>query len=341
MNDQTPRSARLLGITILLLSAIGCASDPRQPPLAAPPPVPPPVAVEPDAGLRAEAERELRSAAAADDPIVRANAAEAAGPVVPEVAVDLLADPDPRVRFAAAMTVGRQRIDRPGVRDRLAEMAEGGSPNGRVAAAFALHRLGDTSRSQRLVRLATDPRADPVVRAHAATALGLTGEPSAAAALRRAAEDPDATVRLAAAEGLWRLGDVEALRLLLSASLSQYGDDSVFGTAGLAARRDPRSVAALRGKLTDDYPEVALAAARGLGEIGSDDGYGVALRDADDPEARRRLMAAAALAEIGRPDAQATLAKLVKDPDPRVRVAAASAVLRLRHDEAVVASDTP
>ena len=320
---------RTLLIPILLLS-LGCGGRTLDPVEALPvaPPVPPRAAVDRDDQLLTAAEAEVRKAARSEDPSIRANAAEAAGPRLPDVVDFLLRDPDARVRFAAAMTVGRHQLDLPGVRGTLADMADGPSPNARVAAVYALHRLGDRSRSQRLVDYARSP--DPLVRANTALALGLTGEPSALPALTVLGDDADPDVRLAAAEAVWRLGRERGLANLLAATLNQYSSDNVLGTLGLAAHDDANSRAALAGKLTADYPEVRLAAARGLGQLGSDAGYGVALQAADDPEPRRRTMAAAALGEIGRGDAQPVLAELARDPEPAVRVAAAAAVLKLR-----------
>jgi HEAT repeat protein len=90
--------------------------------------------------------------------------------------------------------------------------------------------------------------------------------------------------------------------------------------------------------------ETRLAAARGLGELGSDEGFDLALRalvvnrplraDPNDPEAdqilRVKQMAAAALGAIGRVDALRALARLMDtDPDPRVQVSAAKAILEI------------
>ena len=76
-------------------------------------------------------------------------------------------------------------------------------------------------------------------------------------------------------------------------------------------------------------------AARALGMLGSDDGYGVALlgAKATDPERgpRQRHLAALAFGAIGRTDAQDVLATLLKDPIPDVRLAAASAILQLKN----------
>ena len=64
--------------------------------------------------------------------------------------------------------------------------------------------------------------------------------------------------------------------------------------------------------------------------IGSDEGYGVALKGASSTDPRQRLLAALAFGAIGRSDAQETLANLLKDDNTDVRVAAATAILQLK-----------
>lgn len=291
------------------------------------PPKPRSVAI--DADLVESASEVVRKSLQSPDPIRRANAVEATEQLPHDEAAELLAtaiaDTDPRVRFAAAISAGQLRVAH--LRPQLEEMAEGESPNGRVAATFALHRLGDTSRSDRLVDWSTEN--DPLVRANTAFVLGLLEEPSAVNVLKPMLTDLDPNVRINVAEALWRLGDPAGFQALLSASISSYADDRVLGVMGMGARMGPDVVPALEGKLVDDYAEVSLAAARALGEVGSDRGYVVATQHLGDKDARRRSMAAIALGGIGRPDAQPRLRPLLKDNDPSVRLAAADAVLNI------------
>ena len=102
---------------------------------------------------------------------------------------------------------------------------------------------------------------------------------------------------------------------------------------------------AFRYKLaTATHLETRLAAARGLGRLGSDEGFDVALEafrnagpstdDPNDPPAgqvlRARQMAAAALGAIGRTDALPSLKRVMEDsPDPRVVVSAARAIMEI------------
>ena len=296
-----------------------------------PAPEPPPAKDVPlDTELVERARAIVREAAASDHALLRANAVETLQHLPREEAKaaigSALDDPDPHVRFAAAMAAGRLRLT--DFHDELRVLADGPSPNGRVAAIFALHRIGDTSLSHRLEDYAFD--ADPLVRANTAVALGLLEEPSAKVLLEpMMMEDIDPNVRLNAAEALWRQRSVTGYEAVLAASISQYADDRVLGTLALAAPHDLRALPALEGKLTDDYAEVTLAAARGLGELGSDRGYAVAVAHLDDEDPRRRSMAALALGSIGRTDAQTHLRPLLNDSEPSVRLAAANAILRI------------
>jgi HEAT repeat protein len=98
----------------------------------------------------------------------------------------------------------------------------------------------------------------------------------------------------------------------------------------LARPKDHRAEQNFRGALTSDYVEVALVAARCMGMLGSDEGYGVALQGARSADPRQRLLAALAFGAIARTDAQEPLKKLLEDSDPDVRVAAANAILQLK-----------
>ena len=337
--------SRLAAACLLSLALAGCGSSGRSVPNAqfaelvkAPPlPTAPPVrSVAFDPALAERARLVIDQAADAQQAQLRANAVESAQQLPPEEAERVIAarldDAEPRVRFAAAMAAGQLRLI--GVKPRLEEMAEGQSPNGRVAAVYALARLGDYRLAKRLEQYAVAP--DPVVRANTAIALGLLGEPTALRVLRVMREDADPNVRLNVAEAMWRLGDPAGFEALLAATLSEFSDDQTIATLALSGPRDPRAIPALEGKLVGEYPEVTLAAARGLGELGVDRGFGIARDHAGDDAARRRTMSALALGDIGRLDGQATLAGLLADRDPAVRLAAAAATLKLER----VARDT-
>jgi HEAT repeat protein len=175
---------------------------------------------------------------------------------------------------------------------------------------------------------------DPHLRADTAMVLGLLGEPSALRVLEPMLYDPDPDVRIQVAEAMWRLGSDEGRTNLEAGSVSRYPDDQIICLLGLAARRDASdhrmAYHILLGQLTGDYPAVALAAARGLGELGSDAGYGVAIANIKSRDPQIVVMAALALGAIGRTDAQPLLSPLLANPEQSVRLAAATALLELK-----------
>ncbi len=160
--------------------------------------------------------------------------------------------------------------------------------------------------------------------------LGLLGEKSGLNILRALRSDRDPAVRLQVAEAMWRLGDDDALEALVAGTLSLYPDDQMMALSGLAASGDRRILEDLRSSLTTEYEAINLVAARSMGKLGSDEGYGVALRGVKSTDPKMRLLAALAMGSIGRADAQDELAILLRDANPDVRLAAASAILQLK-----------
>jgi HEAT repeat protein len=339
-----------ISFVVLVALVVGCGGPktPKMPKPPAPPPAAPKRVERPiDPRLRSAAEAELAAAFQSSDAFLGANAVESTQKTLGIEGKDriLAALNDRRVpvQFAGAVAAGTLRLEE--AHGRLRQLATE-SRDGRVRAGsiFALHRLGDHQFSRELEKLATDQ--DPRVRGNTVLVLGLLGEPSAMNILSTMRELNPA-VQLQILEAKYRLGDKDAKEQLVAGTVSSAPDDQIISLLALAGTRDPSVAPVLRSKLTSDYPEVSLAAARALGMIGSDDGMGVALKFVDnrdkldprenpnnekvmDPGARRRAMAALALGEIGRTDAQPQLEKLLRDPDANVRLAAATAILQLR-----------
>ncbi|MGB2986427.1 MAG: hypothetical protein WBE26_11140, partial [Phycisphaerae bacterium] len=161
--------------------------------------------------------------------------------------------------------------------------------------------------------------------------------------LARAMRDADAGVRHHALEAMARLGNREARQELTFMTNAGIGSEEVFAIGALAETSDVVYLDTFRYKLaTATHLETRLAAARGLGRLGSDEGFKEALRalrinrplrnDPHDPAAgqilRVKQLAAAALGAIGRADALPALSRLMEaDRDPRVQVSAARAIL--------------
>jgi HEAT repeat protein len=237
-----------------------------------------------------------------------------------------LSDGEPMVRYAAALSIGQLRLA--DAHAALLAIADDRDEKVRVVVRYALHRLGDVRLSHQLERMSQDP--DPAVRGSTALVLGLLGEPSALKILRLLRLDPNPAVRQQASASMWLLHDEDGLADLVGLSISKYPDDEMIGLMGIAAPRDTRVRQYVRNGLTADWPEVALVAARAMGMLGSDEGYGIAMEGARNSDKRQRLLAAFAFGDIGRNDAQDQLRKLLHDADPSVRIAAATAVLELK-----------
>jgi HEAT repeat protein len=280
------------------------------------------------------------------NPAVRVEAVEAlqdcagdeAGPWIRSA----LTDDHPAVRFAACVAVGRlaDATAESAVRERLDDE----NASVRVAALFALHRMGHTDQTgfMPVYLLEHD---DPTVRRNAAVVLGLMDEPGVIKMLARAMKDSDPGVRNYALEAMARLGNPEAKQELVFMTSAGIGSDEVFAIGALAQTGDRAYLDTFRYKLaTASHIETRLAAARGLGVSGSDEGLDVALRalrshrtildDPKDPpedqKLRVRQLAAAALGAIGRVEALPVLVELMDDPtDPRVQVCAAQAVVMI------------
>ena len=335
INRIATRSFALTLVTLVV--AAGCGGRQQGPkalkvPPRAPeaPPVPPAEHVSLDPQLVVSAKQEIRQAFESNNPVLRANALEAAQNALDaraarEMVLRGLGDGNALVRFAAAMAAGQMRL-RDAYRP-LLKLVHDDDVRVRIGVRYALHRMGDTRFSHDLERTAQDP--DKFIRADTAMVLGMLNEPSALKILRQMQGDDEPLVRLQVAEAMWRLGDEQGLESLTAASISKFSDDQIIAVQALAAPRDTRVIEHLRGKLTSDWPEITLVAARGMGELGSDAGYGVALGGARSADPRQKALASLAFGAIGRPDAQAYLAPLLRDPNPSVRLASATGILQL------------
>jgi HEAT repeat protein len=295
-----------------------------------PPPVPPVRAMAIDPALQDQARDQIVQALQSSDAVIRAHALEVVKNVNLPGAAPMLAaalnDRSPLVRKAAALAAGEMQARVP--EEPLLAMLQANDRADRLAAVFALHRLGNTAYSHRFEATAVDT--DPHIRGDTALMLGMLGEKSAVPILQHMLKDDhDPDVRLQAAGALWRLGDEHGLDELVAATLSRYPDDQMVAVLALAQPHDTRVLGHIEAQLTADYPEVALVAARAAGMLGSDRGYGVAMEGSSSRDPRRRLLAAMAFGDIGRADAQPILKKLLNDADPDVRLAAAGALLEI------------
>lgn len=252
---------------------------------------------------------------------------------------EALRDDHPAVRFAACMAVGTLR-DKVAVAQ-IEPLLRSAVASDRMAAIFALHRVGRTDQTAALAGyLLENP--DPANRRHAAMILGRLGEPGAIKLLARAMRDTDEGVRSNAVESMALLGSKEAKSTLFANAYGGIGAEETLAINALGMLADVQYRELFKSKLkSGTHLEVRLAAARALGRLGGGDGFDAALRalsytaDKDlqnDPkenqQLRVRTMAALALGAIRDPRALADLERMMNESeDPRLQLAAAKAIL--------------
>lgn len=334
------QSIFILGLIAVLMAGCASSSNPRaveSKDISAPkpPPIPPkPRPVPLDPALRAEARAAQIDAFNSPDDELRANAVESAQDTLGQGAHAIveagLRDSSYKVRFSACLAAGMLKMN--DLHDAVLGAAFDNDPKVQLAGRFALHRMGDTHLSHDFEKAARDP--NPRVREDVAFLLGLLGDKTALKLLNDLRRDDDVFVRATVAEAQWRLGDDAGLELLVGGVSSTNIQLRLLCMIGLAGPKDQRVAGNLQGQLTmdqtNDIPEVALVAARCLGDVGRDDGYQVAMNHIREADPRLRSLTALALGSIGRSDAQDALRPLLKDENPRVRLCAATAILQLK-----------
>lgn len=282
-----------------------------------------------------------------ENALLRANAIEGlqAAPTRIEDAVRRgLTDVNEGVRFVAAMTAGELRLG--GMLPLVEPLLVDASAQVRSAAIYAMRRNGAEVDPTPLSTMLMG--SDPRLRAQAAFVLGELGDASAAPMLRSVVGNAPETglaveqrlARLQIAEALVKLGRDDAVHAI-RAALYPYNADEV-EAAALAAQilgelKDRNAVSVLIQKIEErvteggEYlmpPEVRLAAARSLGQMGYRDGRYVADEFASSPEEALRAQAAFVYAETLDSAELGALSAMMEDRSPLVAVAASAATLR-------------
>lgn len=282
-----------------------------------------------------------------ENPAIRAQACEAAAEVLGPDAFSMLRagldDDHAGVRFAAAMALGDLRDE--GARDDLQALVNDPNINVRIAAFYALERIGGPLYRTEWARLLRQSE-DVTVRRNAVMALGRLMDRSTMPLLRKVTVmDDDESVRMQAFEALALLGDREVISHFMFQAYGGQDYKQPFAIQTLGKINDEEVIKVLRARLEGaPYMEARLAAARGLGAHGYADGYDLALRSLnwnepdpslpDDSPAdqvmRVQSMAAAALGKIGDPAALNPLHDLMENSgDPRIQLSAATAILEI------------
>lgn len=290
-------------------------------------------------GLEDRAMELLRRAAQSDLDVVCCNAIEALVHLDPRGARpyfrEALKSESPMVRFAGCVAVG-QTADRT-VPASIQKCLRDPDPRVRLAAAFAAARTFDAQAAQTL-RDALNDSPDENLRCDAAFLIGKLGDRRALRFLRFRTQREQSTKVLVHIYGaMAELGDSRAVDQLITYAQG----DAVSRLIALQTLADLQQEIAREALLyrmgqAEDYLEARLIAARGLGRLGSDAGYRLALdatrHVAKDPTdtMRIRSLAALALGAIGDPRALPALLTLAEDQsDARVQVAACYAICQI------------
>ncbi|MHC5003797.1 MAG: HEAT repeat domain-containing protein [Planctomycetota bacterium] len=314
---------------------------PPEPTLQVDPAVP---AVTDASGRRAAAIAVLQEAVDADVPLLRANGIESLqhAPAYLDGAVRRgLADDNRGVRFVAAMTVGRVRLE--SLSHLLEPLLADPSPSVRAAAIYALNRCGRPADVNPLgVMLLGD---DPEVKANAAMVLGELGNPSAVPMLRaargrgmpRVSAAQARIVDLQIAEAMVKLGADEELEGIRAALFVPPEQGELTALAcQICARVGDRAVInnlqdlATRTGAWQQSPEVRMAATMALAELEPSRYLAeIPLEYLPSERPELRAQAALTLGAGGRAEDLSVLTARLGDPNPMVQVSAAAAILQI------------
>ncbi len=312
-----------------------------------------------NAQLRDVAIKTLLKAAVGPNAAIRANALEALkdhASLSYPMCKRALADPKAVVRFAAVVIIGSNTPKHPEFKklvDRVYPLMKDPNPSVRAASLYALHRMGEPINISPLAVMIDT--GDSKLRGNVALLLGLMGDKSATALLRRAARirQPkesgleSALVRIQIAEAAVKLGDNDSLDSLRAGMWSQYGDVRLLAISAVGAVNDRQMSPHLRNLILDPDTKVApnspepikiaaerqtkvlqLIASTSLARMRSEQGKPYVLRYAADADPIVRKEAASALAWIAGEEARAALQKLLVDPTDYVRVQAAASLVK-------------
>lgn len=284
-----------------------------------------------------EATNIIRNSLLDEDPHIRTNAIEVVAAtrqlqLMPTVE-RLLTDEIVPVRFAAALAAGDTKYR--DAKRTLNILYKSSDENTRLAAAYALYKLGD--KSKLLVIGEAIASKDMKLRANAALLLGKSGDKSSLKLLywAKEADDSEDNVRFQAVEAIARLGDEKIYPKLWTMILNINADDRILGLQAMGALGTEQARGALTSQLSDEILEVRLVAAEQLGKLGHPTGEPEVLdvfaknltANMEKKDAERvNALTALAIGQIRTAKLTKYLPILLKDKSKLVRLAAAKAV---------------
>jgi HEAT repeat protein len=195
-----------------------------------------------------------------------------------------------------------------------------------LASAVSSDILAGDPQDKTAEEMLQDP--DAPIRLGAVRILGLTGQPSAIAALARATKDPDQDVRRAAVGALGTIKEPAAVPPLIEALKDSFWFVRSDAADALGRERDGRAVAPLLGMMNDSDKSVVHSAENALVLLAS--APGVSSEDfaarVNDPDPKVATVAAVCLAVQKDKRAVPALLKLAASPDAETRVHAVKAL---------------
>lgn len=301
--------------------------------------------VERATALRATAIDLLLQASQSADPLLRANAIESlhnAPHFAEQVVRRGIVDDNRGVRFVAAMTVGRLRLEH--LAHLLEPMTRDESDSVRAAALYGLKRCGYTIDLNPIAGFLFSN--DPEVKANAALVLGELGEPSAIPMLRaalgkgleRTSGIRSKLVDLQLAEAMVKLGEeseIEGIRAALFTPAEQ-GELTALAALMCGRLKDERVMVnlldlATRSGNRRQPAEVRMAATMAAAQIDPAKApIEVPLMFLKSDQPQLRLQAALTLGYIGGAEAERAVLQMMGDRSAMVQVASAGAVLQMQ-----------
>jgi HEAT repeat protein len=261
-------------------------------------------------------------------PATRAAASEVLGRsddalVVPRL-LELIGQPEYRRAVVRALGIAGAARCNP-----LAELLNDPDPEVRRAAAEGLARCATREVRARIVA-ALHAEADPEIRASLALAIGTAGGSEAVAVLAPLLEAPELALRFAALTALGQTGTPEALHPLVRALADPHPELQAAALRSLGTLGDPRAAEAVGRHLTDADRDLRLTAAFALRDLAAPRSVEYLLGALTDRAWPVRLAAVRTLAAIGATETLERLRQVAdEDADPLVRQAAQGAVAQL------------
>jgi cyclophilin family peptidyl-prolyl cis-trans isomerase/HEAT repeat protein len=340
-------SLRIAGAALVALLGSKCATTP---PIVTPTTTP--FEAKMSAILRLEDQRVLRDAAPppAPAPVSGKRGKLPPPPPPPPDLINLLGDPEARIRRRAALAVGRVGLG-DGVAPLVQLLSSEADPEVKQMAAFALGLIGDRSAVEPLRGALND--SSPVVRGRAAEALGLLNDQESATTIaqmaRRAASDanlkgltpdedrypldpPVEAFRL----GIYALARLKSYDALQSAVLDERGQPITrWWPVAYALQRieDPKALQPLVALLDTEGHYTRVFAIKGVGTLKGTQASSMLLQYVSQARSSPALAIEAlrALGKLGSPEAVPALARLgtARDSSAMVRAEAITALGQL------------